>query len=80
LNNDSAEWTGWEVHARIKKWRDIVVIIMRRKFEPPLLENYHEFAITFYGPEGGSTTIKEVEVQAEQIEESESNDEKKEDE
>jgi hypothetical protein len=47
--------------------------MMRRKYEPPLLENYHEFAITFYGPEGGKTTIMETETNNLNNEESESN-------
>lgn len=52
--NDPAEWNGWEVDIRTKD-QDIIVILMRRKYIPPLMENYDDIILVFYGPIGKDT-------------------------
>lgn len=39
LLNDKASWAGWEVHMRTST-RDIMVILMRRKYIPPILDTF----------------------------------------
>lgn len=51
MNADTSEWMGWEIHARTYH-RDIFIIIFRRKFIPPLMENYQDLVIIMYGPYG----------------------------
>ena len=72
--NDPAEWTGWEVNIRTKQ-RTLIVIMMRRKYIPPMLENYDDFVIAFYGPVGKQSLLvqeqKADEEEAEPVEEEE---------
>ncbi len=55
INIDPSEWKGWEVHARTQK-RDIFLILFRRKYLPPMMDNYNEMAFALYGPENFSLT------------------------
>mmetsp|Transcript_23373 Transcript_23373/g.20310 ORF Transcript_23373/g.20310 Transcript_23373/m.20310 type:complete len:134 (-) Transcript_23373:1460-1861(-) len=50
LNQDIASYSGWEVHMRTKK-KDITVIMMRRKYIPPLLDVFVDFVVVVDGPE-----------------------------
>lgn len=56
LNADPAEWNCWELHARTMN-RDVFIIIMRRKYIPPLMENFQDIVIILYGPIGFKTEI-----------------------
>ena len=76
--NDPAEWSGWEVHARTRiPKRDFIIIIMRRKYLPPMMENYVEIAIAFYGPE--NDILKDDDQEEEEEENNEDNDNSKND-
>ena len=44
LNQDSSCWQGWEVQMRTPK-KDILVILLRRKYIPPLLDYFVDFII-----------------------------------
>ena len=48
INEDISSWEGWEVYFRTKT-HDYIVIIMRRKFEPPLLDLFNDIACWYKG-------------------------------
>ena len=48
LNEDITSWEGWEVYFRTKT-HDYIVIIMRRKFSPPLLDLFNDVACWYKG-------------------------------
>ena len=49
LTLDSAQWSGWEIRLRDAK-KDTLIMIMRRKFIPPMLDVFQDFAIVMNGP------------------------------
>jgi len=49
LTMDSAQWAGWEIHLRDNK-KEILIILMRRKFIPPMMDVFQDFAIVMNGP------------------------------
>ena len=50
LTLDLAQWCGWETHIRSAK-RDTLIIILRRKFIPPMLDVFQDIAIVMNGPD-----------------------------
>jgi hypothetical protein len=50
LNLDPACWQGWEIHLRTKK-RDVIVMVLRRKFIPPLYNHFVDFFVYIESPE-----------------------------
>ncbi len=51
MNEDVSEWTGWEMQVRTES-RDIFIILLRRKYIPPLMELYQDLAFVLHGAEG----------------------------
>lgn len=49
LTFDSAQWSGWEIHIKEPR-RDSIIIILRRKFIPPIMDNFQDFALVLRGP------------------------------
>ncbi len=49
INEDIASWEGWEVFLRTET-HDYVVIMLRRKFLPPLLDLFNDIACWYKGP------------------------------
>lgn len=49
LTEDTAAWVGWEILVRTPE-KEAVLIILRRKFMPPLLENFRDFFLLNIGP------------------------------
>jgi hypothetical protein len=49
LTFDSAEWSGWEILIREPK-RESVIIILRRKYIPPMMDTFQDIAIVLRGP------------------------------
>lgn len=47
---DIASYSGWEIHMRTKR-KDIHVIMLRRKYIPPLLDVFVDFVVVVEGPE-----------------------------
>ena len=50
MNMDPASWEGWEIHLRNER-RDIIVILLRRKYIPPLFNQFVDIFIFIEGPE-----------------------------
>eukprot|EP00826_Nyctotherus_ovalis_P063215 TRINITY_DN924_c0_g1_i8.p1 TRINITY_DN924_c0_g1~~TRINITY_DN924_c0_g1_i8.p1 ORF type:complete len:821 (-),score=308.30 TRINITY_DN924_c0_g1_i8:120-2582(-) len=48
INEDISSWESWEVYFRTNT-HDYIVIIMRRKFEPPLLDLFNDIACWYKG-------------------------------
>jgi len=48
VNEDIASWEGWEVFFRTKT-HDYIVIIMRRRFSPPILDLFNDIACWYKG-------------------------------
>ena len=46
---DISQWEGWEIHVRDKR-REILIIILRRKYIPPILDSFTDFSFVLYGP------------------------------
>jgi hypothetical protein len=79
LVTDPSDWQGWEVHARTNK-RDIFLIIQRRKYLPPFMENYAEMVFVLYGPDDFKTLEEEKIVEEKEEEEVEEEEEEEEEE
>ena len=48
LTSDKAQWQGWECLVRTQT-RDIHIIILRRKYIPPMMDSFQDFVFMFYG-------------------------------
>ena len=46
---DEAQWSGWEINLRERK-RETLILILRRKYIPPILDVFQDFAIVMRGP------------------------------
>jgi len=65
LNQDIACWQGWEVHLRTPK-KDILIVMLRRKYIPQLLDHFVDFAVVIEGAEKNlnpSAKISKIEKQ-----------------
>lgn len=49
LTLDSAQWSGWEIQLRDAK-KDTLIIMLRRKYIPPMLDVFQDIAIVMNGP------------------------------
>ena len=58
LTSDMAQWAGWKIHSRDKN-RDVIVILLRRSYIPPLIDSFQDIAIILTGPKNKSIRHQE---------------------
>ena len=59
MNADKASWSGWEVHIRTNK-QDVLVILMRRKYIPPIMDSFTDTFFIIYGKEKTKSEIEKL--------------------
>jgi len=70
LNQDPACWQGWEVHMRTSR-KDIQVIMLRRKYIPPLLDTFVDFVVVAEGSDKSGTSLAKIPPDAKDFKETE---------